>query len=220
MVPSKKRQSRPISKITKTLSLQSIASSPKRLIFLGVFASVFVAAGVFVVARVNADATRIVCDYTYPSLCLNRMRGGTGNGTPIIAYTRDFDNNENFRFAYLTNYCGSGHVTSTCPFAVGSGLNTRYQGNPILAFLDNSDQTKCVTAQNPSAIVLEPCGATGYVFVRNTVKGSIGHVENVHWSNQNYSAGHYNSPSWMCAVYGTLVLDNSDFGNSCGWADE
>jgi hypothetical protein len=222
-MPAKKKQSKGTYQLKTRLSFSSIKSSPQKMAVLAAFALVFIGGGAVLVAGSHADASQMVCDINYTSAsCLNRSGGGTGNGTRIIAWTRDWDNNENFTMATLPNYCGGGKVTSSCPFTVGSGLNTRYQGDRIMNILDYSDQTKCAIAQNPNSVVLGACNANGAIFVQNTPngKGIIDYVENVYWSNQNYASGQYDTPGFLCDLSGSVVI-HADLGNGyCQWASE
>lgn len=67
---------------------------------------------------------------TGSSLCWNRSGGGQTKGTVVIAYNCG-DNNNDFEEVNLSSMCGGGFVTQTCPFVVGSGLNSAWANSEI-----------------------------------------------------------------------------------------
>lgn len=80
------------------------------------------------------------------SLCFNRSGNGTSIGTHVIAYNCGYQNND-FSFIALGTMCGSGYVTDTCPFIVGSGLNLSYKGFQIVA-VESPSTGLCVGGAN------------------------------------------------------------------------
>lgn len=94
---------------------------------------------------------------TVSILCLNRKGGGTAVGTPVIAYSSN-DSNNDFRFTPLTKMCGSGKVTTTCPFTLGGGLNDDYEGSQIVV-LENTEGTCVGTSNNLSVLTSCPDSA-------------------------------------------------------------
>jgi hypothetical protein len=108
---------------------------------------------------------------------------------------------------------------------VGSGLNTRYQGQPIVEIQAYNESNTCLGTSSGGQGVLVACpnvygqgGGTGTVFVWN----SSDYVINRHWSDYNYSIGEHNQTSWMCSpgVQGDLVILYDDSGTSgiCQWS--
>ncbi|HSW79520.1 MAG TPA: hypothetical protein VLG47_01965 [Candidatus Saccharimonadales bacterium] len=191
---------------------------------------------------VHANVGRAVClsdgGNKYGPLCLNRNGGGTGLGTSVIGWTKDFDNNEDFYFQQI-NMCDHGYVSSTCPFAVGSGFNTRYLGDEIDQ-IRSTTSGKCVgnDVQHNAAFfgALETCndpntgtgGGDGTIFIHNIAGGggTINYVENRYWSNYNYQSLGLDEPSWLCArgswhqavqVGVATVFPNGQADNTCQW---
>jgi hypothetical protein len=64
--------------------------------------------------------------------CMDRYQQGTGLGTEIINYTNDNGNAEYVVPTEIDRCSGGFEVTSTCPFQVGSGLNTANEGDRII----------------------------------------------------------------------------------------
>jgi hypothetical protein len=81
-----------------------------------------------------------ICSFgTSSTACINK------NGTKVIGWYKDSDQTRTFYGVLLTGWCNSGCVTETCPFPVGSGLNARYDGDPIFSLTTNNNQ--CVGAR-------------------------------------------------------------------------
>lgn len=156
-----------------------------------------------------------LCNLSNPSLCLNRNQCGSGANTVIIGWTHDLDNCEDSYWFQLSLMCGNGVVTGTCPFAVGSGLNSRYAGDPIVA-IGWYDAGGCVAANpNGSTVgVTGTCpdpygngGSNGSIFVYNT-KNNADYMINRYWSDYFYQHGDgANNPSGLCTDgFGNPVL--------------
>jgi hypothetical protein len=144
---------------------------------------------------------------TSSTACINRNGGGYTSGTKVIGWYKDSDNNENFYGVLLTSWCNSGYVTETCPFTVGSGLNARYNGDPIVS-LDTSNN-QCVGANSTwDAAVLGGCVPNGGAFVESNVNGVF--LISVGVSNHWYGVvGTYNAPYWL--VWDGAFGDPLDF---------
>lgn len=129
--------------------------------------------------------------------CLNDWNNG-GNNNPINMYYGGYANNA-FGIYQLIAMCNHGKVEilpgGGCPFAVGSGLNSKLNGAPIYAIAYNNDPGYCLGTGNtdPNAI-LTPCpsssgtgGGWGTIFVLAGTPGvcSSSHqfyFTSVHWS--------------------------------------
>jgi hypothetical protein len=64
--------------------------------------------------------------------CMDRYQLGTGLGTKLIDYKNDNDNGEYVVPTEIDRCSGGFEVMSTCPFQVGSGLNTANEGDRIV----------------------------------------------------------------------------------------
>ena len=169
--------------------------------------------------RVTPAVSAAVCDDSGTGLCLNRSGCGT---TTVISFAHDFDSCEDFKPVQLSSMCGSGLVTSTCPFTVGSGLNNRYL-NAIIVVWKSTATGLCVDTDNNGGGSLGTCpgldgqgGATGTTFVWN---GSH-YVVSRFWSNFNFSLGAANTPAWMCSRGAPVQITvDSGSGNAgtCQW---
>jgi hypothetical protein len=150
-------------------------------------------------AKANVGAA--ICTSPSASACMNRNGGGSANGTKIIEWHNDLDNNEDFIFANLTSWCNGGHVTPICPFTVGSGLNTRYQGDQIVSIY-STGTGKCIGADGTwTAAILNLCLPNGGAFVKSATNGTF--LIDVGVSNHFYGLfGTYNQPFWLIAPDG------------------
>jgi hypothetical protein len=152
-----------------------------------------------------------ICSYgTSSTACLNRNGGGYTSGTNVIGWDEDSDQNENFYGVLLTGWCNSGYVTETCPFTVGSGLNARYDGDPIFELATSNNQ--CVGADSSwLEAVLGGCLPDGGAFVGSNANGVF--LISVGVSNHFYgTTGSYDAPYW-------LVWDGN-FGDPLIFTDE
>lgn len=182
--------------------------------------------------RLASAATRpseIICNYGTPNgvVCLNRYRGETGLGTAVVGYFADYDLNERFQFQLLGGMCGGGHVTSTCPFTVGTGLNNHYIKDEIVQirdyatgycvgndYFDNTktDEEKCNATSGTG-------GGEGTVFIHNVAGGggTPGYIESRYWSDR------YKRPAWLCSngypsdPRPITTNSTADFGGGCQW---
>lgn len=131
------------------------------------------------------------------SLCMNRQGGSTAGGTHILAWTQGDPNND-FEWKQLASWCNNGHVEvypgGGCPFAIGSGLNSLYNG-ALIVQEENSNSTPLRCAANGNSYggyeraQLQNCGSNGYVWILgdcndiNTCNES-NQVISLFWTNQ------------------------------------
>jgi len=174
--------------------------------------------------------TEIICSHGTANgvVCLNRYRGETGANVAVVGYWNSYDLNERFQFQSLPGLCG-GHVTTNCPFTVGTGLNNRYLGDDVVQIRDYGTGL-CVGNDvfDASKTAEEACnntstgsgGGNGTVFIHNTAGhgGTPDYTESRYWSN------YYKSPAWLCSANGypndprpLLTNSRTDFGGDCQW---
>lgn len=126
-----------------------------------------------------------VCDSAGSQHCMNRNRNGLSSGTLIIGW-REGDPNNDFQWLEVAGYCGTGHVTASCPSWGNSSLNQSYQGSVIVY---NYSHGKCLALNSE----LEPCGSDGTVDVLTACGGdpitcSFSPVLNSYWTGKNRAA--------------------------------
>jgi hypothetical protein len=163
------------------------------------FAGAIAIAAVFVPLATSgvASATPIaqVCDPNDGPLCMNRAGAGTGNGTNVIMWNVN-DNNNDFALVPLSSWCGgtgrveNGENGQVCPFWNGSGLNARYDQDQIYE-IESLSTLKCAAISDlvgGGPLNLQPCGATGYAFVQSAAGYliSVGETNFQHVNNQPY----------------------------------
>jgi hypothetical protein len=162
------------------------------------------------------------CDvYGYP-MCLNEWNGNTGNGQPIKMYQYG-NSNEAYSFDE-ESICSGGHYVDPrgCPFAPGSGLNTRFAGDDIVQ-IEYASNTSCLGTNTTTAqAVNQNCndgygngGGPGTVFVFADCSGSgTGYycgIVSKYWSNKTLN------PQWVCSVNlnnGSIIYDDYN-NNAC-----
>ncbi|HSW79666.1 MAG TPA: hypothetical protein VLG47_02715 [Candidatus Saccharimonadales bacterium] len=208
----------------------SSRSSSKRKLFqpLEVIAIALIAIGVGFLGghqyqgSSHAQFTSRVCNGK--NWCLNRSGNGRLDGTHVLAWPNG-GSNENFTMiATSIPGCGS-FVQNTpklqCPFAVGSGLNARYAGDPINEMYTDTTGIayKCVGTDSVGKGILLPCGSgTGtYMIAHN------GYFIDRYWSNVNYQTYHeYNTPSFLCGFFNQQQVQFSNSGQSgyCTWQEK
>jgi hypothetical protein len=118
----------------------------------------------------HANVTAAFCSGAGTSYCANRAGGGTANGTKVIAYNHDLENNNDFS-VYGVTYCnGSGTVTATCPLSPAS-LNTPFIGDATVVIADN--EGTCIGDSGIGFAILAGCGnssgmggGTGTIFIQ------------------------------------------------------
>ena len=88
----------------------------------------------------HANVASAFCSDAGTGYCANRAGGGTANGTHVIAYNHDLENNNDFS-VYGVTYCnGSGTVTATCPlvpavFVARSSALMSNSNGPVIQLL-------------------------------------------------------------------------------------
>jgi hypothetical protein len=154
-----------------------------------------------------------ICDIAASVKCFNRSGGGTKDGTNVIAWPVQSDDNNDFKFVGLPNYCDHGKVRAPlvygpkdvgCPFTSAT-MNKGNHGRYIFEI-----QTSVATGINPNAAPL--CmgdsninGAADLGWCPNSYgqNGSLGTIfitmaplsatdtqlVNVLWSDLNYPVG-------------------------------
>jgi hypothetical protein len=189
----------------------------KRLIIL--LASISIALSGLLAGASAAHASTPIVQVCTPSEsgtpCANRNGGGTGNGTPVIAWNYG-DGHNDFTFYELYTYCGNGVVTATCPFH-DTSIDHRYLGDTIYE-LFSYDTANCLAIPHDTpgsgypGTYLEGCGAIGYVFVYSkldyiiSVGGTNGY-STIEWLT-TYGKGNFLALSasavdqWYCYGHG------------------
>jgi hypothetical protein len=175
-------------------------------------------------AGAAATVDPIFCAGTGSGLCLNRKSCHSTVGTQVIMWAHDFDSCEDFGQVELSTMCGGGSVTSTCPFTVGSGLNTTFLGYPIEA-IKAYNEGKCLATDSNGNGVLGTCpdssgngGSNGtiVIFANNE------HVVSRYWSDANFALGEYDTPAYTCSpgTQGVQVILNAATATTgyCQWA--
>lgn len=124
--------------------------------FLIIIASAIMAFTSLIVAGGSAHASD-------PNICGN---GGTGyclnawNGGNFVKMYYGGYSNDNFEVYQLTNMCNHGKVDehTSCPFTAGSGLNTEFQGDAIVAiqYLNATDSCVGSTVGTDATLTLCP----------------------------------------------------------------
>lgn len=167
-------------------------------------AGLLVASGLTATAAVTAPAAHaantVICDHG-PGLCMDRQGNGTTIGTPIIGWAKNFgDGAQHFTAPSVGAWvCGlystvhNGENGCTGPFTVGSGLNARYDGKPIVQFRSYGAVDGCVTPQSLNdGAMLNVCNANGMAWVANNA-----YAINVWASNTYYSQFHVANTPWF-----------------------
>jgi hypothetical protein len=152
----------------------------------------------------SAAVSAAICTYPTGALCMDRAGEGHSNGTKIIGWPPNLnDNAEDLHAALLNTWCNGGFVTQTCPFTVGSGLNARYAtacggaACPILYIYSEYFSSECIGADSSwSFAILNGCVPNGGAFVGSTTNGTF--LIDVGVSNHWYGILHtYNQPYWL-----------------------
>lgn len=170
------------------------------------------ARGSAMIPGVSPDTFWSVCDFKAvpPNKCLTYHADGA------VLTNENFNgdqNNQHFLFV-TTNACGGGRVTSTCPFDVGSGNNTRFQNDLILTLHAESFSNECGDGfGNGNGVLAGACsGVNGTNWVQD---GTFAFV-NVFSTNQSAS----NTPGYLTGgnnhtaimVHGGFVEGYSQWG--------
>ena len=204
-------------------------------------ATLLLAGGLAALSAGQAHATSgpQICNVQNTSLCANANGGHHTPGDYVINYTNG-DPNNTFEAVQLTGICGGGYVRGynmgACPFANGSGLNNRYNGDAIVEFEDYTsalvyDPPLCISASpgTSGAAILGTCswvqnnygwgGAIGSVFILSGVKNFKNMGVSPFWAvNFDYTSSGWcgtNTPAWMVgATKAAFVFLNSCTSNN------
>ena len=107
-------------------------------------------------APAHALTVEICTDQGSASQCMNHAGGSYLNGAHVIGWSAGDPHND-FEFVALSNMCGHGAVTTTCPFTLGSGLNNAYVGAQIVAMYDPDNRCPGGTSPSDTLASLQPC---------------------------------------------------------------
>jgi hypothetical protein len=146
-----------------------------------------------------AATSSFICVSNGSGYCLNRNMGGTATGIPVILWARDADSNEIAVYTVYSGMCNNGRVSANleCPFTPGSGFNTRYNGDYIVAvnFLrTNGTSIACMAGTGYSA--LGACGSdtgSGAAYGAINVLSPSNYLVNRYWTNT------YGRLAWWCS---------------------
>jgi hypothetical protein len=133
------------------------------------------------------------------AFCLSDL-GLTAPNNPVVARSRIPGPNQDITLIRVTGACGgAGKVTSTCPFVLGSGLNTRFETKYIyhLKFADTSNT--CAVAPNRNGVLTGACNATGVDWV-SVPSGSVEEWVNVYSTNTSSSVASKTVPYYLDPV--------------------
>jgi hypothetical protein len=164
------------------------------------------------ISSVHPNVFWSVCDFkaVSPNKCLTYH----DNGEVLTNENFDGDQADQHFFFASTGTCGNGHVTSTCPFDVGSGNNTKFLGDAIYTLHAQSFSNQCGNGfGNGNAVIAGACsGVNGVNWVND---GTYAFV-NVYSTNLSPS----NTPGYLTGgnnhtaviVHGGFVEGYSQYG--------
>lgn len=155
--------------------------------------------------------------------CMNKQGGGNNDGTHVIEYNVN-DPNNTFEFTLETSWCSGGKVEiyggGGCPFAVGSGLNSRFDGAPIVTEFNYDWPDSCVANGNSGGgytyTVLQNCGATGDIYILGTCfawpncNWPENNVINFYFTNQSGTSGIIKCEAWNNNGKPNQLIQNDD----------
>jgi hypothetical protein len=102
------------------------------------------------------------------SECMRLVNDSTAGGTAILGSASSTANSEKWDELQISNACGSGVVTNDCPFVNGSGLNTTYEGKPIVEFKNfNANCVGLDSSNNAVGKVASDCASGTTVWVED-----------------------------------------------------
>lgn len=129
----------------------------------------------------------LICDNGGNGLCASSY---LGIDHFVDGDTRNYGTlNQRWDVDYV-NACDGDHFVSNseqCPFPPGSGLNAKYNGQPIWDFTSKNYAGYCAVAE-PDNVQLEPCGNTGTNWVNNG-ESFINVADSSDVNNQGYMTG-------------------------------
>jgi hypothetical protein len=189
----------------------------------------------------HADSqVTLVCDLQSSHVCMHLTtakpsKGAAVNTSSFNATTPSNGDTppEDFDVEYLFGMCHDGLVDSTCPFRVGSGLNSRYNNDSIIQFKYMGGGNYCIgdLSNHFPFAGLQACnnlngngGGQATIFVVNSRKlNPSNYIENRYWSNIESSSVH-DQPAWLCNLSSKGNLLDLDGSNSlktaCQWIPE
>jgi hypothetical protein len=137
-------------------------------------------------------ASQEICAQSGSGYCLNDWNGA-GSGGAVKMYNSGVTN-DNWQWIQLTGYCNRGYVDPSCPFPVGSGLDTTLNENPIFE-MKSSVSGACIGTDiysNANLGACPPIGGTGVgsnIWVQHYIGPSSYDYINVYWSGQRGNSG-------------------------------
>jgi len=179
--------------------------------------------------QTHAGGETCVYNSAAGSPCVNEYQGNTASGAPVKVWQTGSYQTNLWDYNYLTSMCGSGLVTSTCPFTVGSGLNTQFMGDPIIQ-IEYGPAGNCVATSSGGSAVNGTCaspegsgGSNGVIMVLdqhgtqyNCQYSNFCYIVNRYWSDEHLTAQQMCPNSF--ANGSTLYLDYAygDCGSNYG----
>jgi hypothetical protein len=153
-----------------------------------------------------------VCNIQSPSLCMN---GYDGNGGAVKAdYLNPGSDPQVVDVTPLSN-CG-GTVTYSCPFKLGSGLNTQYYGDSIVSITNVANDMTYRSDSSGDGMVEAAGGGNGQVWVQNDDLGGShpgAQLINV------YASDLLGNSAWACTEgQGSQIAVSTTYqGANCAW---
>jgi hypothetical protein len=131
-----------------------------------------------------------ICAQAGNGYCLNDWNGA-GSGGAVRMYNPGVTN-DGWTVTILAHYCNNGLVSNICPFPVGSGLNTQFDGDEIFQ-MDSDVSNACIGTDSNEMANLGACppvngsgkGSNIWVLATSTCGASAYYFENVYWSGQH-----------------------------------
>ncbi len=133
-----------------------------------------------------------ICAQSGNGYCLNDWNGNPNLGAPVKMYTAKVANDV-FSWSSLPGYCSDGDVSTSpaCPFKNGSGLNTEFNGAPMVEIqagndlclgTDSSGNANLGACPNPNG---KSTGSNIWVLAAGCNPYNAGDYSfvNVYWSN-------------------------------------
>ncbi len=152
-----------------------------------------------------------LCDNESSPLCMN---GFDGDGGAVKSFARTPGDAQNVSVLAASN-CG-GSVTASCPFTVGSGFNTEFEGDTIVTINLDANTMFNFLASSTDGSMEEASGGSGQLWVlvgSLTIGGSGAHIVNVavtdEESEEMYACDNGTSGDQMLVLHSTL--------STCTW---
>jgi hypothetical protein len=179
------------------------------------FAAVLLMTGTVVLVNPTAAfaygfSNAILCDTESTPLCLN-VNGG--NNANVKGYYYTPGNAQDISETVDTFMCNNGLVSETCPFYLGSGLNSSLVGKPIVT-LENNAYLMVYYATNDGYLKENISPLSNNIFVQdgNITNGSSATLVNVGYTNYQH-----NGDPWAIATAGygadVQIVDTVNFSS-------